>query len=183
MEFVGKYPFHNLGTVHYAWNWNNNDFADWNHGHKGAYYSYITREVPSAPPVYTGVTPSGNDTTAGSGQFHVYGIEWFTDRMEFSVDANVYHIHYFTDGSAFDHGFADGQDEEGVVTTSGKRQLLSEYSHHFKEWHPFDHTFFIILSAGVGGNDSKTYGGAIIPEAQFPCSVYIDWVRVYKRKS
>jgi hypothetical protein len=38
---------------------------------------------------------------------------------------------------------------------------------------------YAILSAGVGGSNT-TYGGAVVPEAQFPCSVYIDWVRVYK---
>ena len=90
-------------------------------------------------------------------------------------------MHYFTDGDAFDGGIGDGQDEDGVRTINGKRRLLSEYSNHFAEWHPFEHSFFAILSAGVGGNDNKTYGGAIVPEAIFPCSVYVDWVRVYKK--
>lgn len=183
MEFVGKFPFHNLGSVHYAWSWNNNEYAEWNHGHKGAYYTFATSDVPVNTPSYIGYTPTPEDTTAGNGKFHIYAIEWFTDRMEFSVDANVYHVHYFNDGAAFDHGIADGQDESGVETVSGKRRMLSEYSNHFAEWQPFQHSFFIILSAGVGGNDSKTYGGAVIPEAVFPCSVHIDWVRVYKRNN
>ncbi|MDB5012088.1 MAG: glycoside hydrolase family 16 domain protein, partial [Daejeonella sp.] len=51
-----------------------------------------------------------------------------------------------------------------------------------KEWSPFEHKFYIILTAGVGGKDNQTYGGAIVPEATFPCATYIDWVRVYKRK-
>jgi hypothetical protein len=38
---------------------------------------------------------------------------------------------------------------------------------------------FLILSAGVGGS-VNTYGGAISPTSPFPCSVFIDWVRVYQ---
>jgi hypothetical protein len=44
-----------------------------------------------------------------------------------------------------------------------------------------ENNLYIILSAGVGGDDNRTYGGAIVPEAVFPCSVIIDWVRVYKK--
>lgn len=182
MEYVGSLPYHNLGSVHYAWQWNNNQYADWNHGHKGAYYSYYQHEVPAESPVYDGYVPQAGDTSAGSGRFHVYGIEWFNDRMAFYIDGNVYHIHYFNDGAAFENGTADGQDKEGITVVNGKKQKLSEYSNHCGEWHPFEHSFFIILSAGVGGNDNKTYGGAIVPEAKFPCSVYIDWVRVYQRR-
>jgi beta-glucanase (GH16 family) len=183
MEFVGTFPFHNLGTVHYAWSWNNNEYADWNHGHKGAYYTFSTGDVPVNTPAYSGYIPPAEDTTAGNGCFRTYAVEWFADRMEFSVDANVYHIHYFNDGAALDHGISDGQDEQGVVTVGGKRRMLTEYSNHFAEWHPFEHSFYIILSAGVGGNDAKTYGGAVVPEAPFPCSVHVDWVRVYKRNN
>ncbi len=181
MEYVGSIPYHNLGSVHYAWSWLNNEYADWNHGHKGAYYSYGTHDVPLSSPSYGGYPPKAGDTTAGSSAFHIYGIEWFSNRIEFAVDGTTYHVHYFTDGDAFDGGIGDGQDEDGVRTINGKRRLLSEYSNHFAEWHPFEHSFFAILSAGVGGNDNKTYGGAIVPEAIFPCSVYVDWVRVYKK--
>lgn len=181
MEYVGSLPYHNLGSVHYAWSWNNNQYAEWNHGHKGGYFAYQSQDVPVTNPTYDGTVPQTGDTSAGSGKFHVYGIEWFTDRMEFFVDGTVYHIHYFTDGAAFDNGISDGQDEDGKKTINGKRTLVSEYSNHFAEWHPFEHSFFIILSAGVGGDDGRTYGGAIVPEAKFPCSVYVDWVRVYKQ--
>ncbi len=44
---------------------------------------------------------------------------------------------------------------------------------------PFEHEMYIILSAGVGGSQN-TYGGSIVDEAEFPCSVFIDWVRIYK---
>lgn len=181
MEYVGTFPQHNLGSVHYAWNWLNNQYADWNHGHKGSYYSYAQRETPASAPAFSGVVPAQSDTAAGSGMFHLYGIEWFTDRMEFFVDHNVYHVHYFNDGG-YDNGIKDGQDKDGFRYVSGKRRMLSEYSNHFTEWRPFEHTFFLILSAGVGGSDSRTYGGAVIPSAVFPCSVYVDWVRVYQKK-
>lgn len=183
MEFVGSLPYHNLSSVHYAWSWNNNEWAQWNHGHQGGYYSYDTRAVPPSVPVYEGYSPNEFDSSAGSGQFRLYGIDWFADRIEFSIDRNIYHIHYFNDGDAFHHGMSDGQDKNGVVELNGRRVMLSEYSNHFAEWHPFEKKFFIILSSGVGGNDNLTYGGAIIPEAVFPCTVYIDWIRVYHRET
>lgn len=180
MEFVGSFPRHNLGSVHYAWSWNNNQYADWNHGHQGAYVTFADGNVPQQDPVRTADVTAENDSSAGSGAFHVYGVDWFADRMEFRLDGSVYHIHYFNDGAAFDHGAADGQDEAGVRTVGGRRSLLSEYSKHIPEWHPFGHAMYLILSAGVGGSDTRTYGGAVIPNAVFPCSVYVDWVRVYR---
>ncbi len=96
--------------------------------------------------------------------------------MEFFVDDHVYHIHYLNDGSAFKK---DGKDELAVLNFSGKRVGVSEYSNHFSEWRPFEHQMFAILSAGVGGGP-QTYGGAVGAEAVFPCSVFIDWVRVYE---
>ncbi|MBP6671833.1 MAG: glycoside hydrolase family 16 protein [Bacteroidetes bacterium] len=180
MEYVGTFPYDNLGSVHYAWSWLNNEYADWNHGHKGGYYSYAQKELPVSAPSYTGLVPSAGDDASGSGTFHLYGIEWFADRMEFFVDGDVYHVNYFNDGGT-DNGFKDGQDKDVVRTVNGKRRLLSEYSHHLAEWKPFEHSFFLILSAGVGGSDSRTYGGAVVPSAVFPCSVYVDWVRVYKK--
>lgn len=180
MEYVGSMPYNNLGSVHYAWFWNNNQFADWNHGHKGAYFSYNTQEVPVLNPVWGGYPPADNDAGAGSFGFHIYGINWFEDRIEFYVDQKVYHIHYFNDGGAT-NGVVDGQDYDLIKLINGKRTMLSEFSNHFNEWHPYEHKLFIILSSGVGGDDNKTYGGAIMNEAAFPSSVYIDWVRVYKR--
>lgn len=182
MEFVGAIPHHNLGSVHYAWSWENNQYQSWNHGHKGGYYFYKDKQVPSANPAYGGWPANASDTTAGSGSFHIYRIDWFAERMEFSIDNQVYHIHYFKDGAAFNNGIADGQDQDAVELINGKRTLKSEYSNHFAEWSPFEHNFFILLSAGVGGKDNQTYGGAITSDAVFPCATYIDWVRVYKRQ-
>ncbi|WP_206081832.1 T9SS type A sorting domain-containing protein [Maribellus sediminis] len=177
MEYVGAIPYHNLGSVHYAWFWQNNEWADWNHGHQGAYYSYETREVPNPKePGYGNYPPPANDPNAGSAGFHEYGIDWYADRMEFFIDDHVYHIHYLNDGGAYSK---DGEDQSAVQYIDGRRVNISEYSNHFSEWHPFEHKMYVILSAGVGGRD-YSYGGAIVPEAEFPCSVYIDWVRVYQ---
>ncbi|WP_340111429.1 T9SS type A sorting domain-containing protein [Maribellus mangrovi] len=177
MEYVGSIPFHNLGSVHYAWFWQDNQYVDWNHGHQGAYYSYAEGEVPDpAEPGYGDYPPSTNDPNAGSSGFHEYGIDWYADRMEFFVDDNVYHIHYLNDGGAYSK---DGEDQFTVKSIAGRRVGVSEYSNHFPEWRPFEHKMYAILSAGVGGSD-YTYGGPIVPEADFPCSVYIDWIRVYK---
>lgn len=177
MEYVGSIPFHNLGSVHYAWFWENNQWQSWNHGHLGAYYSYETMEVPiPSEPGYGNYPPPPNDPHAGSSGFHTYGIDWYSNRIEFFVDNQVYHIHYLNDGDAFE---IDGQDEFAISTLENRRVGISEYSNHFEEWYPFEHKMYAILSAGVGGSQ-YSYGGPIVPDAEFPCSVYIDWVRVYE---
>jgi beta-glucanase (GH16 family) len=180
MEYVGSIPNHNLGSVHYAWFWENNQYQSWNHGHKGGYYSFAEKQVPSINPGYGAWPPSAEDKNTASAGFHNYRIDWFDDRIEFSVDEQIYHINYFNDGAAFSKA-PDGQDEDKKNAVNGKNTFLSEYSHHFPQWKPFDHKFYIILSAGVGGNDNQSYGGRIVPEAVFPCSVLVDWVRAYKR--
>lgn len=182
MEYVGAIPFHNLGSVHYAWAWENNQYQSWNHGHKGAYYNYAETQVPANNPSFGGWPANTNDSAAGNNNFHLYRIDWFSDRMEFSIDEHVYHIHYFKDGAAFNNGVADGQDADATQAINGKRVMKSEYSNHFAEWSPFEHKFFLLLTAGVGGNDNFTYGGAIDASAVFPCTTFIDWVRVYQRQ-
>lgn len=176
MEYVGSIPYNNLGSVHYAWFWENNQWQSWNHGHMGAYYNYESQEVPiPAEPGYGNYPPPLDDPNAGSYGFHNYGIDWYSDRIEFFVDNNVYHIHYLNDGGAFQQ---DGQDGFMIKEIDNRRIVVSEYSNHFQEWYPFEHKMYAILSAGVGGSD-YTYGGIIVPEAEFPCSVFIDWVKVY----
>lgn len=177
MEYVGVIPYHNLGSVHYAWFWENNQWQSWNHGHQGAYYSYEHQEVPNpSEPGYGGYPPPAEAPYAGSSGFHTYGIDWYEDRMEFFVDDNVYHIHYFEDGGGFQ---VDGQDGFQVSPMNGKRVAQSEYAHHFPEWYPYEHKMFLILSAGVGGAQ-HTYGGPVEASSVFPCSVFIDWVKVYQ---
>ena len=183
MEYVGSIPYQNLGTVHYAWFWMDNQWVDCNHGMKGGYYNYEEQQgvLVADNPDYTTVPPAADDVNSGSTDFHTYGIDYFNNRIEFFVDDNVYHIHYKNDGGGSEHGFiVDGEDEEADATIDGKKVFVSEYSHHFNEWFPFNHNMYAILSAGVGGADDRTYGGRIVDDAIFPCSVFVDWVRVYE---
>lgn len=127
-------------------------------------------------PQYQCCNPSSStDPNVGANGWHTYGINWFSDRMEFFVDDNVYHIHYFNDGAAF---AADGENQAEVQLVNGRRVKKSEFSNIYPEWHPFEHKMYAILSAGVGGS-GNTYGGPIVNEATFPADVFIDWVRVY----
>ena len=177
MEYVGGFPYNNLGTVHYAWFWEDNQYQDWNHGILGVYYSYQYMEVPYPNEPEDGdLPPAIDDPNVASTEFHTYGIDWYDDRIEFFIDDNVYHIHYLDDGGGFQ---IDGQDEKAVRAIEGSRTGISEYSNHFNEWHPFEHKMFLIISAGVAGSE-YSYGGPVVPEAEFPCSVFIDWVRVYE---
>lgn len=306
MEYVGSIPAHNLGSVHYAWEWNNNNWADWNHGYQGSYYSFEQEQSPDNPewiqvdlgeiylinsvvldwenpaksfeiqtstdgttwskvtgekesngktdkisfaptnahfvrmygtqrankwgyslfefqvfaengninlasnrpatasssqsndlgpekavddnkssrwastwrdPEYICCQPSSDtDPNVAANGWHEYGIDWYPNRIAFFVDGNIYHIHYFEDGDAFE---VDGKNQEEVQIVDGKRVSKSAYSNIYPEWHPFERKMYAILSAGVGGNDNSTYGGAIVDEAVFPADVYIDWVRVY----
>ena len=308
MEYVGAIPDYNLGTVHYAWYYNNNQYQDGNHGQHGAYYSFADKQTPDAaesfrvdlgalynvgrvnlnwenngknynletstdgttwqpaysttsgpvkgvadvtfaarsarfvrlngvartddygyslyelqvfeaggttnlalnkkvqasssqasdlapelavdgntatrwssaprnPDYQSGVVASTTDPNGGNNGWHEYGIDWFDDRMEFFVDNNVYHIHYFNDGAV--SGKVDGQNEEALAVVNGKKVKKSEYSNLYPEWHPFEHKMYAILSAGVGGAD-YTYGGSITGQpAVFPADVYVDWVRVF----
>ena len=82
MEYVGSIPSHNLGSVHYAWFWENSQYKDWSHGHKGAYYSFADKQVPVVKPEYGGYPVLETEKNSGSGGFHIYGIDWFADRME-----------------------------------------------------------------------------------------------------
>jgi beta-glucanase (GH16 family) len=178
MEYVAVKPYANLGSVHYAWSYQNNQFLAWNHGIQGGHYSYEEKQVPAIDPGYGPTLGANSSPNAGSGAYHLYRIDYFKDRIEFSIDENIYHINYFNDGAAFANT-ADGQDKNGKVMINNKRVFKSEYMHHFAEWKPFEHQFYMILSAGVGGGDN-TYGGPVAPESVFPCSVMIDYVRVYK---
>lgn len=181
MEYVGSIPYHNLGSVHYAWSWEQNQYQSWNHAHKGAYFSYEEKQVPYPNPTQGNWPASSGTAFAGSGGFHIYRIDWYADRMEFAIDEQVYHIHYFRDGGMYNN-VPDGQDGDALVMLGTNRIMKSEYSSaHFAEWSPFEHKFFILLTAGVGGSDVVTYGGAIASTAIFPCTTFIDWIRVYKR--
>ncbi|WP_051200384.1 glycoside hydrolase family 16 protein [Flavobacterium subsaxonicum] len=180
MEYVGAIPYANLGSVHYAWFWENNQFQSWNHGHMGAYYNYAEQQKPNTDPQFGGWPVADNTPNTGSGGYHLYRIDWYMDRIEFSIDEHVYHINYMNDGAALGNT-PDGEDAKSTVSINGKNVMKSEYTNHFNEWKPFEHKFYFILSAGVGGNDTYSYGGAIVPSAVFPCTTLVDYIRVYNR--
>ena len=75
-------------------------------------YSYEFEEVPiPSEPGYGGYPPPDGTPYAGSTGFHMYGIDWYNDRIEYFVDSTVYHIHYLEDGGAFQQ---DGQDDFAI---------------------------------------------------------------------
>jgi len=76
----------------------------------------------------------------------------------------------------------NGEDQSETQMVDARRTYKSAYSDYYPEWSLFRHKFFMLLTAGVGGKDNTTYGGAIVTEAEFPCATLIDWVRVYKRE-
>ncbi len=179
-EYNGLYPRYNLGSVHYAWNWNNNGWGgDGNHAQASGTYNPFNR----------GVKPgvSGRDGCGGSGmttektnvlgaEWHVYGINWFADRIEFYVDQDVYHIFYLNQ---------DKWCGDEVTNAMGNKALATGWTFNengFPEnWKAFENPFYFIISAGVGGD--RTYGGNITsgnnPD-QWTCTTEIDWVRAYK---
>lgn len=79
--------------------------------------------------------------------FHIFAVEWGIDKIEFSVDGNVYH------------------------TVSASEMSKADWV--------FDHPFFIIINLAVGG----VFGGDPTDDTVFPQSLYVDYVRVYQRKS
>lgn len=85
-------------------------------------------------------------------EFHVYAVEWTPEKMEFSVDGNVYHT--FTA-------------EEWHTASVGEDSGPSA---------PFDKDFFIILNLAVGGNFD---GGVTPPDEAMPAELWVDYVRVY----
>ncbi|MBQ8055568.1 MAG: family 16 glycosylhydrolase [Paludibacteraceae bacterium] len=179
-EYNGLYPRYNLGSVHYAWNWNNNGWGgDGNHAQASGTYNPFNR----------GVKPgvSGRDGCGGSGmttektnvlgaEWHVYGINWFADRIEFYVDQDVYHIFYLNQNKWCG---------DEVTNAMGNKALATGWTfdeNGFPEnWKAFENPFYFIISAGVGGD--RTYGGNITsgnnPD-QWTCTTEIDWVRAYK---
>ncbi|NUN69243.1 MAG: glycoside hydrolase family 16 protein [Bacteroidetes bacterium] len=94
-----------------------------------------------------GTQKSGNVKVPGASTgYHTYGLDWYPDSMEFSVDGSK----YFT-------AYNDGSGWQG--------------------W-PFDQRFHFILNIAVGGD----WGGAKgVDDNIFPQSMFIDYVRVYKK--
>jgi len=90
-----------------------------------------------------------------SQDFHVFGIDWNADRIQWLLDGNVYHEETLRKNFW-----------EGFYGSNGS---------------PFDKNFYIILNLAVGGN---FFGGEPFDPSeskQWPKSTFeIDWVRKYE---
>jgi beta-glucanase (GH16 family) len=82
--------------------------------------------------------------------FHVFGIEWSPNRVNYYVDDVLYH-------SLTPEDVDEETDGEG-------------------EWVFNDRPFYIILNVAIGGN----LPGNPTPETEFPQSMIVDYVRVYE---
>jgi beta-glucanase (GH16 family) len=117
-----------LGTLHFGGKWPNNL-------HKG-------EEVPF-PEVL-------------DGKFHTYAIEWYPDRMTWTVDGRT---------------FAEQQRSEWLTTGSETPGA------------PFDQPFYLILNLAIGGKLAESRGVGGVRLDGYPKRMEIDWVRVWQKKT
>ncbi|MDR0873301.1 MAG: glycoside hydrolase family 16 protein [Prevotellaceae bacterium] len=188
-EYNGMYPQYNLGSVHHAWKWNNNQWGgDGNHAHAGSIYNPLNRNIQYHNVGRCGGADMTEDKANLLGaDWHIYGINWYEDRIEFYVDQDVYHVFYYYDESWC--GENQTNDLGKHVNKAGFNFNKIEedngvWQSHASKWRPFENPFYIILSAGVGGD--ATYGGNITAgnnPNQWTCTTEIDWVRVYQSGS
>jgi beta-glucanase (GH16 family) len=181
-EYNGLYPQYNLGSVHHAWKWNNNQWGgDGNHAHSGSIYNPLDRSTQYRN---VGRNCGGEEMTQNKNnllgaEWHIYGINWFDDRIEFYVDNDIYHVFYNNWESWCGNNEINNLGNHYNKAGFDFDKVEDGESHNSK-WRPFQNPFYIILSAGVGGNN--TYGGNITngnnPQT-WTCTTEIDWVRVY----
>ena len=138
MEARGERPKQLQGTIHYGGAWPNN--------------------------VYSG-SGEKDFPTDFSADFHVFAVEWNTEKIMWSVDGNVYHT-------------------ENINRSMWSGKGTNPYT---KNGQPFDKPFFFILNLAVGGAffPESVYGpGVTVAEAQaWPKpSMEIDYVRVKQFK-
>ena len=86
--------------------------------------------------------------------FHTYAIEWYPDRMIWTVDGRV---------------FAERQRSEW--STTGSRNPGA----------PFDQPFYLILNLAIGGKLAESRGVGGVRLDGYPKRMEIDWVRVWQR--
>lgn len=184
-EYNGLYPQYNLGSVHYAWRWNQNNWGgDANHAHAGGIYNPIDRTVQYVAQGRDGCSGPGMSTDKThllGANYHVYGINWYNDRIEFYVDQDVFHTFYINKENWCGDAKTNDLGNRYIETGYDFSKLLegSSLNDYFRT---FENPFYIILSAGVGGNG--TYGGNINNgnnPSTWTCTTEIDWVRAYKK--
>ena len=97
---------------------------------------------------------SYNTGTDWSLDYHVYAVDWSPAKIIFSVD--------------------------GVVTATHTPTTIGSTGAKSSDW-PFDaKDFFLILNLAVGGSYT---GNAVPVNADYPVSMYVDYVRVYSNGS
>lgn len=103
------------------------------------------------------VAPNGDFST----DYHVYAVEWDKDQFRFYVDGKAY-------------GKVDGQKD-------GKPNWFTP-GHPYPA--PFDQKFYLILNFALGGdwpnNVVKPVRHLPDPDAKFPQTMSVKWVRVYQ---
>ena len=186
-EYNGLYPQYNLSSVHHAWKWNNNNWGgDGNHAGASSVYNPLDRHHQYKN---TGRGCGGGDVTQGKtyllgAEWHIYGINWYNDRIEFYVDNDIFHVFYHNweswCGEANINNLGNHFNKAGFNFNKIENDGGTNLSHN-QSFRPLENPFYIILSAGVGGNG--TYGGHINNgnnPPQWTCTTEIDWVRAYK---
>jgi beta-glucanase (GH16 family) len=88
--------------------------------------------------------------------WHIYALDWREDRMEWSVDGEV----FFTVES-----------KDWFTPSVDKSENRSA---------PFDQPFYLMLNLAVGGNLPDNKNEKAFNPNSFPAEMRIDWVRVYK---
>lgn len=88
MEYVANRPYHNLGSVHFAW-YGGEGWDQGRHGHYGRYFS-IEKGAYSGDPLKTDYQP-GPGVRAMSEEYHIYALDWNDQELVWSVNDIEYH--------------------------------------------------------------------------------------------
>lgn len=102
--------------------------------------------------------------------FHIYGIEWGPDYVNFYVDDVLYNQITPEDLLDLDDPFPESYND--VFTDPVEYEL---YKEKWNQW-VYDQPFYMLLNVAVGGNFDGSPGENTI----FPQSMLVDYVRVYK---
>lgn len=100
--------------------------------------------------------------------FHVYGIEWGPDYVNFYIDDVLYN--QITPNDLPDNPFPEEYDD--IFTNPIEYDL---YKEKWNQW-VYDQPFYMILNVAVGG----LFDGSPNENTVFPQTMLVDYVRVYK---
>lgn len=103
--------------------------------------------------------------------FHIYGMEWGPDYVNFYVDDVLYN--QITPEDLLDDPFPEFYKD--VFTDPVEYEL---YKEKWNQW-VYDQPFFMLLNLAVGGN----FDGSPNDETVFPQTMLVDYVRVYKNSN